>query len=218
MNAMGAVFFFFSEELTALFIKDPEVLYWGSVCVKIAALEQAPIALNYCMGGALRGAGDTKWPMYVTTIGILGNSSATYFFVHYHLEVPDHSCLVDYSSRFSREKHDIVVEVLYRKVEQRDIDRPAGSTGLSISCLSHCLASMGQIVATHSAQLIVEGLGSKNSQKSLELWLGGIFLADDQVVTFLLEWNEVQFFDLERSFLDAQAHVSFAAGHTTGDR
>lgn len=70
MSAMGALFFFFSDELTALFITDPEVLYWGSVSVKIAAIEQAPIALNYVMGGALRGAGDTKWPMYVTTIGI----------------------------------------------------------------------------------------------------------------------------------------------------
>jgi putative MATE family efflux protein len=70
MSVMGAVFFFFAEELTALFIKDPEVLYWGSLCVKIAAVEQPTIALNYVMGGALRGAGDTKWPMYVTTIGI----------------------------------------------------------------------------------------------------------------------------------------------------
>ena len=70
MSAMGAVFFFFSEALTALFITDREVLYWGSLCVKIAALEQPTIALNYVMGGALRGAGDTKWPMYVTTIGI----------------------------------------------------------------------------------------------------------------------------------------------------
>jgi Na+-driven multidrug efflux pump len=70
MSIMGAVFFFFSEELTSLFIEDPEVLYWGSLCVKVAALEQPTIALNYVMGGALRGAGDTKWPMYVTTIGI----------------------------------------------------------------------------------------------------------------------------------------------------
>lgn len=70
MSMMGAVFFFFSEELTALFIQDPEVLYWGSLCVKIAAIEQPTIALNYVMGGALRGAGDTTWPMYVTTTGI----------------------------------------------------------------------------------------------------------------------------------------------------
>ncbi|WP_371377873.1 MATE family efflux transporter [Sporomusa aerivorans] len=70
MSLMGAIFFFFSEQLTALFIKDPEVLYWGSLCVKIAAVEQPTLALNYVMGGALRGAGDTKWPMYVTTVGI----------------------------------------------------------------------------------------------------------------------------------------------------
>lgn len=70
MTAMGAIFFFYSRELAALFIQDPEVLYWGSLCVKIAAFEQPTLALYYVMGGALRGAGDTRWPMYVTTIGI----------------------------------------------------------------------------------------------------------------------------------------------------
>lgn len=70
MSVMSMIFFFFSGELTALFITDPAVLYWGSLCVKIAALEQPTLALNYVMGGALRGAGDTKWPMYVTTVGI----------------------------------------------------------------------------------------------------------------------------------------------------
>lgn len=70
MSAMGAVFFFYSRELAALFIHDPDVLFWGSLCVKIAAFEQPTIALHYVMGGALRGAGDTKWPMYVTTCGI----------------------------------------------------------------------------------------------------------------------------------------------------
>lgn len=70
MTVMSAVFFFFSEELTMLFINDQDVLYWGSICVMIAAFEQPTIALNYVMGGALRGAGDTTSPMYVTTIGI----------------------------------------------------------------------------------------------------------------------------------------------------
>lgn len=70
MLGLGAFIFIFAQPLTALFINDPEVQYWGAMCVRIAALEQPTIALCYVYGGALRGAGDTRWPMYVTTTGI----------------------------------------------------------------------------------------------------------------------------------------------------
>lgn len=70
MAAMGAVFFLFAKPMTALFIQDPDVIYWGALCVMIAALEQPTIAITYVLGGALRGAGDTKWPMYVTVTGV----------------------------------------------------------------------------------------------------------------------------------------------------
>ncbi|MDU4961022.1 MAG: MATE family efflux transporter [Sporomusaceae bacterium] len=70
MSVMGIIFFFFASEIAGLFIRDPEVLYWGALCLQIAVLEQPPLALYYVMAGALRGAGDTKWPMYMTTTGI----------------------------------------------------------------------------------------------------------------------------------------------------
>ncbi|MCX7781611.1 MAG: MATE family efflux transporter [Negativicutes bacterium] len=70
MSLLGAVFFAFARPLAALFISEPDVLYWGALCVMIAAFEQPTIALTYVFSGALRGAGDTKWPMYVTTSGI----------------------------------------------------------------------------------------------------------------------------------------------------
>ena len=70
MTAIGAAFFVFARPLTAVFINDPDVLEWGTLCVMIAALEQPTIALTYVFAGALRGAGDTTWPMYVTTLGI----------------------------------------------------------------------------------------------------------------------------------------------------
>lgn len=70
MAGIGALFFLFARPLTGLFINDPAVLEWGVLCVMIAAFEQPTIALTYVFAGALRGAGDTKWPMYVTTFGI----------------------------------------------------------------------------------------------------------------------------------------------------
>ncbi|EGO63889.1 MATE family efflux transporter [Acetonema longum] len=70
MSGLGFVFIFFSQPLTRLFIQDPAVIAWGSACVMIAAAEQPTLALYYVMAGALRGAGDTKWPMYVTAVGV----------------------------------------------------------------------------------------------------------------------------------------------------
>jgi putative MATE family efflux protein len=70
MTGMGVVFFLFATQLAGVFIDDPEVVHWGTLCVMIAALEQPTLALNYVFGGALRGAGDTKWPMYTTTTGV----------------------------------------------------------------------------------------------------------------------------------------------------
>ncbi|HWR41653.1 MATE family efflux transporter [Sporomusa sp.] len=70
MAAMGVIIFIFAKPLTAFFIDDPQVVYWGSLCVMIAVLEQPTLALCFVLGGALRGAGDTRWPMYVTTIGV----------------------------------------------------------------------------------------------------------------------------------------------------
>lgn len=70
MAAMGLIFLLFARPLTGLFIDDPDVIRWGTLLVMIAALEQPTIAITYVLGGALRGAGDTRWPMYVTTAGV----------------------------------------------------------------------------------------------------------------------------------------------------
>jgi len=70
MTTMSVVFIVFARKITGLFIDDPAVVAWGALCVAIAALEQPTIAITYVLGGALRGAGDTRWPMYVTATGI----------------------------------------------------------------------------------------------------------------------------------------------------
>lgn len=91
MAVMGVVFFLLAEPLTRLFISDPAVIGWGTLCVRIAALEQVPIALTYVLSGALRGAGDTKWPMVVTTVGVwLVRIPLIYVFIrvwHYDITV-----------------------------------------------------------------------------------------------------------------------------------
>jgi len=70
MSAMAAIFLLFARPLASLFIADPEVIYWGTFCIMLAAFEQPTIAVTYILAGALRGAGDTRWPMYVTGFGV----------------------------------------------------------------------------------------------------------------------------------------------------
>lgn len=72
MTVMSVVFIFFAQELAAFFIDDEEVIRWAVWCVMLAALEQPAIALTYVYSGALRGAGDTKYPFYITTFSIWG--------------------------------------------------------------------------------------------------------------------------------------------------
>ena len=70
MAVVGLAIFIFAEQLAALFIDDQQVVSWGTLCVMISVLEQPTLAICFVLGGALRGAGDTKWPMYITTTGV----------------------------------------------------------------------------------------------------------------------------------------------------
>ncbi|SDE94830.1 MATE family efflux transporter [Sporomusa acidovorans] len=70
MSVVGVVIFVLAKPLTGLFIADPHVIYWGTLCVMISVLEQPTLAVCFVLAGALRGAGDTRWPMYITTFGV----------------------------------------------------------------------------------------------------------------------------------------------------
>lgn len=69
MAVIGLLFLIVPRPILTLFSKDPAVLTIGAVILQIAALEQIPIALEMTMAGAMRGAGDTRYPMFVTAIG-----------------------------------------------------------------------------------------------------------------------------------------------------
>lgn len=72
MSAMGIVFFFFPYVLLRAFTSDEAVIDLGTVFLKIVALLQVPLALTMVLAGSLRGAGDTRFIMIATTIGMWG--------------------------------------------------------------------------------------------------------------------------------------------------
>ena len=65
--ALGIAFVFvaFPKQLVSLFSSDPEVLVLGSALMWVGALYQVFDAFAIVIDGALRGAGDTRWPFYV---------------------------------------------------------------------------------------------------------------------------------------------------------
>ena len=70
MSSIGVLFFLFPQVFMGIFTSDPEVIALGIMPLRIIAIAQPFLALTMTLSGALRGAGDTRGPLIVTTIGI----------------------------------------------------------------------------------------------------------------------------------------------------
>lgn len=70
MAGMGLIFFFFPYALLHTFTKDPEVIRYGVLYMKIVAFAQVPLAVAMVLTGSLRGAGDTGFIMFATIAGM----------------------------------------------------------------------------------------------------------------------------------------------------
>ncbi|MGQ0557051.1 MAG: MATE family efflux transporter [Nitrospiraceae bacterium] len=72
MTGMGILFFFFPYTLLRAFTTDDAVIELGTMFLKIVAVLQVPLALTMVLAGSLRGAGDTRFIMGATMIGMWG--------------------------------------------------------------------------------------------------------------------------------------------------
>lgn len=70
MIVLAAAFFAFAPKLAALFSETPEVQAQVVSVLRLIAFFQPFAALVQVMGGALQGAGDTRFPLYTTLVGI----------------------------------------------------------------------------------------------------------------------------------------------------
>ncbi len=70
MSAMGLLVAVFGRLVMQLFSDDPEIIEMGAAALAVLALTQPFQAFAQVLAGALRGAGDTRYPMWVTTAGI----------------------------------------------------------------------------------------------------------------------------------------------------
>lgn len=72
MSAIGLIFFFMPEPFIRLFTSDLEIISYASFCLKLVAIGQPFLAAVMVFSGALRGAGDTRYVMINTLIGVWG--------------------------------------------------------------------------------------------------------------------------------------------------
>jgi len=73
MSAIGVLFLFGSRPLVRLFLRGPdegEAVALAAACLAVSAFEQPFMALSMSLGGALRGAGDTRTPVFVGAVGV----------------------------------------------------------------------------------------------------------------------------------------------------
>ncbi len=81
MGGMSLFLLLFARPITALFIDEPTVVGLGAATVRVAALAMPPLAAGFAFSGSLRGAGDTRWVLFIYGICIWGlRVPLAYFF------------------------------------------------------------------------------------------------------------------------------------------
>ena len=72
MVLLSVVIAVFAEPIAEFLIPDPEVVRYTVIFIYIMALAQPLMAIEFAIGGCLRGAGDTRFPLLTTMIGLVG--------------------------------------------------------------------------------------------------------------------------------------------------
>ena len=70
-GTLGVLLALYSRELSTFFINDVDVVNKAVIFVWILGIMQPFMAIEFSIGGAVRGAGDTKSPLIITLIGLV---------------------------------------------------------------------------------------------------------------------------------------------------
>lgn len=85
MSGLGAVFIVFARQIAALFIDDPTVIDYTVTFMYALGAAQPLMAIDWTITGALRGAGDSHFPLWGSLAGFYGmRLFLTILIVHHH--------------------------------------------------------------------------------------------------------------------------------------
>jgi putative MATE family efflux protein len=79
MGALGIIFLAFREPLVMVFTSEPEVVRIGAQSMIPLGLTQPLWAIGFVLSGALRGAGNTRFPLLMSFFGIWGTTALGVF-------------------------------------------------------------------------------------------------------------------------------------------
>ena len=71
MVVFGTAIIVFAEPIARMLIDDAEVVRLAVVFIRLLGSVQALMAIEFTLGGALRGAGDTRFPLFVVLAGMV---------------------------------------------------------------------------------------------------------------------------------------------------
>ena len=83
MGCLGVIFLIFAPQIMGFFSDDPAVIAIGAAGLRVVALTQPFWALGFVNAGALRGTGNTQFPLRVNAIGIWTAVGLGAFFVNF---------------------------------------------------------------------------------------------------------------------------------------
>ncbi len=84
MTAMGLVFIVFARQIAALFIDDHQVILYTVAFMYALGAAQPLMAVDWTITGALRGAGDSRFPLYGSLAGFYGMRLFLTILIWYH--------------------------------------------------------------------------------------------------------------------------------------
>lgn len=72
MALIGVTIILLAEPIARLIVDDEQVVHYTVIFIYILGSVQPLMAIDFAIGGALRGAGDTRFPLRITMIGLIG--------------------------------------------------------------------------------------------------------------------------------------------------
>jgi Na+-driven multidrug efflux pump len=99
MIVLGALIVVFAERIASAMIDDPEVIRLTVAFIYILGAVQPLMAMEFTLGGALRGAGDTRFPLLTTLTGLIfvrGTLAALFAVLELTVEWVFGALIVDY--------------------------------------------------------------------------------------------------------------------------